>query len=289
MSTILSPRPDDRPPQHEDWGKGVTISVVAHLALVGALIWGVHWKSNSEPDGGAAELWAAVPEAQAPPPDTAPPPATPAPTPAPAPRPVPRPPAPPPPPPVAAPKAPDIVTERLQEKKKLKEQQERQEQLEQQAKLDKAKADQAKADQAKADADKKQAAQQKQLDAQKLAKLHEENLKRMMGQMDAPADATGTAARSAGPSAGYAGRIKARILPNIVLTDDIDGNPQTEVEVRCAPDGTIIGRRITQSSGVKAWDDTVLRAIDKTQVLPRDTDGRVPSPMTLVFRPQDKL
>ncbi len=280
MSAILGPRPNDRPPQHEDWGKGVTISVAAHLALVGALVWGLHWRSNSEPEGGEAELWAAVPEAQAPPPVSEPTPPAPAPTP------VPQPPAPPPPPPVAAPKPPDIVTEQLQEKKKLKELKEQQDQ---QAKLDKDKADKLKADQAKADADKKQADKQKQLDAQKLAKLHDENLKRMMGQMDAPPDATGTGARNAGPSAGYAGRIKARIRPNIVLTDTINGNPQTEVEVRCAPDGTIIGRRITQSSGVKEWDDTVLRAVDKTQILPRDTDGRVPSPMILTFRPQDTL
>ena len=272
MSSILTRRPDDRPPQREDWGTGVTISIAAHLALIGALIWGVHWHSNPEPEGSSAELWSAVPEAAAPPPVTAPTPPVETPPP-----PVPQPPVPaPPPPPVAeTPKPPDIVTEQLQEKKKLKEQQD------QQAKLDKAKADQA-----KADADKKQQ-QQKQLDAQKLAKLHDENLKRMMGQMDAPADATGTAARNSGPSANYAGRIKARIRPNIVLTDAINGNPSTEVEVRCAPDGTIIGRRITQSSGVKEWDDTVLRAIDKTAILPRDTDGRIPSPMLLTFRPQD--
>jgi len=31
----------------------------------------------------------------------------------------------------------------------------------------------------------------------------------------------------------------------------------------------------------------VLRAIDKTEILPRDTDGRVPSPMQLEFRPRD--
>ena len=188
-------------------------------------------------------------------------------------------PAPPPPPVAQTPKPPDIVTERLEDKK-LKEKQE-------QARLEKEKADQQKAEQAKADADKKQAAQQKQLDAQKLAKLHDENLKRMMGQMNAPANATGTAAHNSGPSASYAGRILARIRPNIILTDSVSGNPSTEVEVRCAPDGTIIGRRITQSSGVKEWDDTVLRAIDKTAVLPRDVDGRIPSPIILTFRPQD--
>ena len=95
------------------------------------------------------------------------------------------------------------------------------------------------------------------------------------GASDDPA-ATGTAARTSGPSAGYAGRIKARIKPNIVLTDDVAGNPLATVEVRLAPDGTIVGRKLVKSSGSPAWDEAVLRAIDRTEVLPRDIDGRVP-------------
>ena len=58
-------------------------------------------------------------------------------------------------------------------------------------------------------------------------------------------------------------------------------------EVKVAPDGTILSRKIVQSSGNKAWDDAVLRAIDKTEVLPRDTDGRVPPVLVLGFRPLD--
>jgi colicin import membrane protein len=38
---------------------------------------------------------------------------------------------------------------------------------------------------------------------------------------------------------------------------------------------------------VKEWDETVLRAIDRTEVLPRDVDGRVPSTMVIAFRPKD--
>jgi colicin import membrane protein len=34
---------------------------------------------------------------------------------------------------------------------------------------------------------------------------------------------------------------------------------------------------------VKAWDDAILRAIEKTGTLPRDTDGRVPASMILGF------
>ena len=41
------------------------------------------------------------------------------------------------------------------------------------------------------------------------------------------------------------------------------------------------------SSGSPAWDETVLRAIDKTEVLPKDVDGRVPPTIIIAFRPND--
>ncbi len=72
-----------------------------------------------------------------------------------------------------------------------------------------------------------------------------------------------------------------------MFTDDIAGNPTAEIEVRTSPDGTIVSRKLIKSSGVKAWDDAVLKAIDKTDALPRDTDGRVPSTLIITFRPKD--
>ena len=71
-----------------------------------------------------------------------------------------------------------------------------------------------------------------------------------------------------------------------MFSDDISGNPKAEVEVRSAPDGTIVGKKLVRSSGVKAWDEAVLRALDKTEALPRDTDGRVPSPVVIEFKPK---
>ncbi|MCB2037366.1 MAG: TonB C-terminal domain-containing protein, partial [Ottowia sp.] len=89
-------------------------------------------------------------------------------------------------------------------------------------------------------------------------------------------------------SAGYGAKVRGAVRPNIVYPDDIDGNPVAEVEVRTAPDGTVVGKRLLKSSGVKSWDEAVLRAIDKTQKMPRDIDGRVPTPMILEFRPRDR-
>ena len=65
------------------------------------------------------------------------------------------------------------------------------------------------------------------------------------------------------------------------------GNPVTEVEVLCSPDGSITGWRISKASGNPAWDETVKRAIEKTRRLPLD-NGRIPATMTVVFR-QDEV
>lgn len=118
------------------------------------------------------------------------------------------------------------------------------------------------------------------------------NIARSMGLAGATGGeaAKGTAQKStgpAGPTAGYGGKVRAKVKPNIVFTEDITGNPSAEVEVRTALDGTIMSQRLVKSSGNKAWDDAVVKAIIRTEVMPRDVDGRVPTPMILEFRPKD--
>jgi colicin import membrane protein len=267
MQTSVLTRPTDRPPRQEAWGTGTAMSVLAHALLVAGLVWGVHWRSTSEPEGVVAELWSAVPQISAPPPtpvvEPPPPPPKPAPEPA-------------PPPPAVQQKAPDIVLEQEKQRKE-KEQQEREAQQKKEA--EKQAADEKAAqDKAKAEADK-----QKQLQA----KLRQEQLQRVMGQLGAPANSTGTAARTSGPSASYLGRIAALLKGNLATFDREPGNPTVEIDIRCAPDGTILSRRITKSSGSQKWDDLVLRAIDKTAVLPRDTDGRVPALIPLTWHQDD--
>lgn len=247
--------------------RAVSLAVAAHLALLAALTYGLQWKREQQNVAAEAELWAAVPR-EAAPREVAPPP--------PAPQPEVRTPPPPPPP---APREADIALER--EKQKLAAQRKREE------------AEARRKEQAKLAAEAKRLEEERKRLAQeanerKLAQLREENLKRMQGMAGASGsqDARGSAAQSAGPSASWAGRVQARVRPNIVFGDDAPGNPKAEVEVRSAPDGTIVGKRLVKSSGVTAWDDAVLRALDKTEALPRDVDGRVPSPVVIEFRPR---
>lgn len=246
-------------------GRGLAMALAVHALLLIAIAFGVSWRS-SNPAGVEAELWAAVPQIAAPRPVE----------PEPTPQPVKKIEPPPPPPKVETPKQDDAqiaIEKAKREEQKRKEEQRREDELkrqkeEQQRKL--AEAEKLKKEQA--EQKKREAAAEAAAQAQRQKQL--ERMAALAG--DGAPNSTGTAAKSAGPSASYAGRIKARILPNIVFPDSVSGNPQATVEVKAGPDGTIIGRRLLKSSGVPAWDEAVLRAIDKTEVLPRDTDGRVP-------------
>lgn len=311
------------PPRPPARLRAITLAVLVHAVLIGALTWGVNWKNTADQPAVEAELWAAVPTQAAAravePPAPPPPPPTPEPV----------VPPPPPPPPVRAVQPPDtreadIAIERekkrLEQEKKAREQQqerekrererkeeERRDRLEQEKKerlqkeKDKEQREKQLAEQKKAEQDKQkklaedkrkadEAAKRKaDAEAKQLAEQREANMRRIQGMAGATGaeTATGTAQRSAGPSGSYGGKVAAKVKPNIVYPDAISGNPRAEVEVRLSPDGTIVGKRLVQPSGNKAWDDAVLRALDKTETLPRDVDGRVPSSLTIGFRPQD--
>lgn len=93
------------------------------------------------------------------------------------------------------------------------------------------------------------------------------------------------ALNTSGPSDSYAGRVSARIKPNITFSGDRSANLVAEVDVRTSPDGTIMSSKLFKSSGNKVWDEAVLRAIEKTVILPRDTDGQVPNELRITFSP----
>lgn len=257
-------------------GRGLMLALGVHALLVVAIAFSVSWRT-SDPAGVEAELWAAVPQIAAPKPVE--------PEPTPQPKKV-EPPPPPPPKVEPTPKVPDaqIAIEKAKREEEKRKEEARQEELQRQK-------EEAQRKLAEAEQKKKELAEKKKREAAEAAaaeKRREDQIARMAALAgDGAQNSTGTAARSAGPSATYAGRIKARILPNIVFSDTIAGNPQATVEVRAAPDGTIIGKRLLKSSGVPAWDEAVLRAIDKTEILPRDTDGRVPSSFEIDFRPRE--
>jgi len=271
-------RLDFAPPPTPGLLRALVLALLAHALLLAALTWGVSWKRDAETIAVEAELWSALPQQAAPKLVETPPEPEPAPVPI---------------PPKVEPTVSDADIALAREKERKAKEKLVQEKLEKEQLALEKKREQEKR---QAEEKKKQALEaqaREKLKAQQEAKLAEkrrqDNIQRMTGLAGASGSpsATGTALKSAGPSASYAGRIIARVKPNIVFTDDIAGNPTAEVEVRTAPDGTIIGRKLLKPSGLKSWDEAVLKAIDKTEVLPRDTDGRVPSTLVITFRPRD--
>ncbi|MEY4694931.1 MAG: hypothetical protein RLZZ95_1380 [Pseudomonadota bacterium] len=308
MNAKATPHLEFAPPKPPGAGRAWAVAGIAHAILFVALGLATAWKTQPQTAQAEAELWSAIPQAAAP--KLQEPPPEPEPEPTPTPKPVK--PTPPPPP------APDPAQERLDaqialEKKKQEEKKKNDKLKADKEKAEKAKAEKEKAEKEKANKDKlakekaakdtkekeakerdkkkaaEKAAAESKVDAARAEAMRQENLKRMQGMAGATGgeNATGSAQKSSGPSASYAGRLVGRIKPNITYPGDVVGNPRAEVEVKVGMDGTIQSRRIVQSSGNKAWDDAVLRAIDKTEVFPKDTDGRIPPVIVLGFRPLD--
>lgn len=273
------------------------LALLAHGLLGLALAWGLAWQRETTAVA-SAELWSALPQVAAPRaaeplPAPEPPPPEPAPRPA------------PPPPPSVADQAREAEIavqrqrdeQRRQEARRLAEERAaREKAAREKAERDKAAKDKAERERAAREkAAREKAAQEKaareraERERAQLEAERKKNLERMLGQANATggANARGTAERDAGPSASYAGKLVAHIRPNIVFTDTVPGNPRAEVEVRTLPDGTILSSRLRRSSGFPAWDDAVLRAIERTGRLPRDENGRVPSTLILGFRPNE--
>jgi colicin import membrane protein len=257
------------------------LSAAVHGLLLLALALGVRWQ-RSEPTVVEAELWAALPQQAAPMPRPA---LEPAPNPTP-------PPAPPP------ERQPDIVTAKTAEPpRKPAPAQRPQPEPPPKERLATKPLERPAPEPPKpkpptqtAVDDSKRLAAERAKEMDRLMALSQVDPSTRAGGIKATEALTGTAPSAAGaPSAGYAGRIVARIRPNIVFPerDTTPGNPAALVEIRTSPDGTIIARRIKQGSGNKAWDDAVIRAIDKAEVLPRDTDGRVPPVLEITFRVRD--
>jgi colicin import membrane protein len=287
MTAATAERDIFAPPKLPGMRSGLALAIAAHVLLIVAIAWSVHWKA-SEPEGVEAELWAAVPQTAAPRVEAPQPPPQPQPRPT-------------PPPPVVQLAPPTPVQQDAQiaiERERAAREKARQEELqraeaarraEELKKREDAKKLEAERQRLADEAEKKKLAEQAKKDEARQASIREANLKRMMKEAGGSDDplASGNAARTAGPSADYAGRIKARIKPNILLAAPIEGNPAATVEVRVAPDGTIVGKKLVTASTSKQWDETVLRAIDKTEVLPKDVDGRVPPTIVIEFRPRD--
>ena len=77
--------------------------------------------------------------------------------------------------------------------------------------------------------------------------------------------------------ADYIRRIQAKIKGNVVLPPDLPGNPEAIFDVVQLPTGEIIDAALRKSSGVRAYDDAVQRAIVKSSTV---AAPRSPGPLS---------
>jgi colicin import membrane protein len=279
MSAAALQRDAFMPRQPRGMRSGLALALLVHVLLVAALAFSVRWRAST-PAAAEAELWAAVPQAAAP---RAVEVAPPAPTPPPVKRVEPAPRAEP--EPQRLPDPQIAIEKEKARREKLQEKEDAERAKDEKKKLDKEKARE------KLKEDEKLKAEQERKAEEELVAARERNIKRILGEAGATGapGSAGAAARSSGPSAGYAGRVKARLKPNVYFPDKdtVTGDPVVEVSVVSAPDGTVMSRKVVKGSGLKSWDDAVLAGIDKMSILPRDDDGRVPSPLIIVYSMRD--
>jgi len=125
---------------------------------------------------------------------------------------------------------------------------------------------------------------QKQMREQALAEertMQEQALRQQIAR--AQADARSRAL------ATWTDKIRAKIRGNIILTQEIAGNPEAIFDVTLLPTGEVITVRKRQSSGNAAYDDAVERAIAKSSPLPQPDDRSVfQRQLELKFHPQDQ-
>ena len=176
------------------------------------------------------------------------------------------------------------LKEQQQEQQKQQQLKEQQQQKQAEAEAQK-KAEAQKAAKAKAQAD--AAAQAKKLDAERRARLAQ-----MQGMAGGPGSSSnglgksGTGSGSGGTAAspGYADKVRRAVFPNISWGGETEGL-ETVVAVRCSPTGTLLSASISRSSGNAAWDAAALRAVQRSDPMPLDTNGKAPESFLITLRP----
>src|SRR5271154_2802043 len=253
-----------RSPQSAAKWIAAILAVSVHLAFVLFLVISVNWQ-NRRPEPVIAELYAPPTAAKVEP--AKPPPEVPK----------PEPPKPEPPKPQAeAPKQPPPA-EQAKPDIALKEKQERIKQ--EQAERDRKQKE-------KQDADKKlqekHLAEGPQRQAREAEALQAQAERERQAEQKVAADAARAKADT-----DYIRRIQAKIRGNVVLPPDMQGDPEAVFDVVQLPTGEIIDVQLSKSSGVRAYDEAVQRAIIKSSPLPRpESPDMFRRTLTLKFRPR---
>jgi colicin import membrane protein len=310
MTPMVALNPHDRPARaRRARGKwtALILALFVNLLFVGVLVFSVSWQ-NRRPEAVTAELYAPPPPQPRVTPQAKPQP--------PPPKPAPTPPQPAPKPPEPVVEKPDTRAADIALKAKRDEERRQQEQAERdRAQREARQQEEArKQDEARKAEEKRQAdlreRQAKQVETMRAQAEREAQLRTRAereSQMRAQAERESrmraqaeqeSATRAEQAAAGAArsrsqlewiDKIRSRIRGNINLPPDIPGNPEAIFDVVQLPTGEIIDVKLRKSSGVRAYDDAVQRAILKSSPLPKPVPADLfQRNLELHFRPLDQ-
>jgi colicin import membrane protein len=260
------PKPVAREPRAQPGRlRAIALALVIHALFFGLIIFGVRWQSSPTPPI-EAELWDKLPPVAAKPQPEPPPPAPEPPKPEP---PKPEPPKPEPPKPEAKaepPKPdPEIALKAEREKKRLEEARMRAEQEE----AAKRKREQEEA--ARKKREQEEAAKKKREQEEAARKKREEEKRR---REEEAAKAEAERARAAALDARqkefnkFVAAIQNKIRSRANIPDTVTGKPNVHVRIRILPGGDVLDIQVIRSSGNRAYDTAIERAIRSAQPLP---------------------
>lgn len=294
-----------RPRRVKGKGWALVLAIAVQLGFLAVLVFSIQWQRRP-PEALSVELYAPPPKAPAPQPVQPPPEPKPEPKPEPPP-PEPKPePTPPPKPPEPVVEKPDTRAADIALKAKQEQEKRRKEEQERLAREEAAKAklaqerrvqderrkaeEKQKADEkAKADKDRERR-QQQELAAMRAQADREKDLLDQAAREQAQRNAQQEQQRAAFNKglADWTSRISAKIRGNVIVPPDIVGNPEAIFDVVQLPTGEVIEVTLRKSSGNRAYDEAVQRAIMKSSPLPRpDRPDIFQRVLNLKFRPRD--
>ena len=130
---------------------------------------------------------------------------------------------------------------------------------------------------------------EEQAQSEKLRKDARERALRLAGTAVGSGDpnTSGPASSNIAPSADYGAKLRAAIRPHIASFKELSPDLAAEYVVQTDTSALIVSAKLAKSSGDAYWDDVALKAILKTERLPKDNDGRAPSSIIVVLRPRD--
>jgi len=273
-----------RPRRVKGKGWAFILAVAVQLGFLAVLVFSVQWQ-NRKPEPITAELYAPPVKqpvvVQPAPPAPVPEPAPPAPVPEPR-------PAPPPAKPEPVVEKPDPRAAEIALKAKQEQERKHREEVERMAREakeadEKRRLEERRLAEAKERQQREMVAMRQQAEREtQLRAQAEKEIQQRQSQQVAEASARSRA------EADWIRRIQAKVKGNVIVPAELAGNPEAIFDVVQLPTGEIIEATLRKSSGNRAYDDAVQRAIIKSSPLPRpDRAELFQRTLTLKFRPQD--